>query len=123
MKGYVKGFVALLIGLGCSLPVEDARSQSDVPLLVVRYNQPHIYYDKQLYSAVSKAVAIKPSVVFSLVSFVPSAGDDAVSAAAGAQTSALVGKMQGMGVPAARIHVSNQSVNDSRYHEIYLYVD
>jgi uncharacterized protein YggE len=118
----IRKIIAVMLFIVCgAFFVTPVNAQSDVPLLVLRYNQPRIYYDKQLYSAVSKAVAIKPTVTFSLVSFVP-AGDGAESAA-NAQTNAVVASLQRMGIPRNHINVSNQSVDDSRYHEIYLYVD
>jgi hypothetical protein len=109
--------------MACVLPLASAHAQNDVPLLVLRYNQPRIYYDKQLYTAVSKAVAIKPEVRFSIVSFVPDQGGEAMQQAATAQTNALIASLQKMGIPASRISVSSEKVNDAPYHEIYLYVD
>ena len=123
MSRYRILLVIALFSVCSSLLPHGAQAQSDIPLMVVRYNQAHIYYDKQLYSAVSKAVAIKPEVTFSLVSFVPSSGGEAMDAAATAQTNAFVGRLQNMGIPAAHIHVTKQNVADSQYHEIYLYVD
>lgn len=123
MKTSRKILAALLVSLCSALPIANAQSQSDVPLLVLRYNQPHIYYDKQLFSAVSKAVAIKPTVTFSLVSFVPAVGGEAMEAAANSHATTLVKKLQGMGIPAGHIKVSQQRVDDAKYHEIYLYVD
>jgi hypothetical protein len=107
----------------CVLPLASAHAQSEVPLLVLRYNQPRIYYDKQLYTAVSKAVAIKPEVRFSVVSFVPEQGGEEMEKTATAQTNALIGSLHQMGIPQNRISVSREIVNDAPYHEIYLYVD
>ena len=123
MKTSRRILAALLVCLCATLPVSNAQSQSDTPLMVLRYNQPNIYYDKQLFNAVSKAVAIKPSVTFSLVSFVPTTGGEAMASAANSHSSTLVSKLQAMGIPAAHIKVSQQAVNDAKHHEIYLYVD
>ncbi len=118
-------FMAVAV-MSAAVP-SNAHAQSDIPLLVLRYNQPRIYYDKQLYAAVSKAVAIKPEVVFSIVSFVPANGSEdrqeQMAVIAAQQTNQLVAAMKNMGIPQNRINVSRETVNDARYHEIYMYVD
>jgi hypothetical protein len=102
-------------------------AQSDSPLMVIRFNQQRVYYDRQLYTAATKALEIKPSVRFSVVSFVPQFGSDnekkALMNSAVAQTNKLVSELQQMGLPKDRIAVSREIVGDSRHHEIYLYVD
>jgi hypothetical protein len=109
--------------MACVMPLASANAQNDIPLMVLRYNQPRIYYDKQLYTAISKAVAIKPEVRFSLVSFVPEQGGEAMEQTASGQTAKLVASLKQMGIPQSRITVSSEKVNDAPYHEIYLYVD
>ncbi len=105
----------------------DYSQPSDVPLMVIRYNQKRVYYDRQLYNAATKALEIKPSVQFSIVSFVPQFGDDSnketLMNQAGAQTNKLVSELRQMGLPQDRISVSREIVGDSRHHEIYIYVD
>jgi hypothetical protein len=116
----------VMIGI-VAVPISNAQAQSDIPLLVLRYNQPRIYYDKQLYSAVSKAVAIKPDVSFSIVSFVPVNGSEdrqeRMAMIATQQTNQLMTAMKNMGIPQSRINVSRETVTDAKYHEIYMYVD
>jgi hypothetical protein len=122
-------FFMLMACVGASAPSNAYAqgAQSDIPLLVLRYNQPRIYYDKQLYAAVSKAVAIKPDVRFSLVSFVPANGSDdrqeQMAALASQQTNQVVAALKNMGVPQSRVNVSRETMSDARYHEIYMYVD
>ena len=122
MKASFKALLALAtaIMLGTGLASASLAVPSNTPLMVIRYNQPKVFYQRQLYNAVSRAVAIKPSVVFDVVSFTPAAADKAKSSQ---QTSALVGDMVSVGIPQERIHVSEQPVDDSRTHEIYIYVD
>jgi hypothetical protein len=104
-----------------------ATAQSDVPLMIVRYNQPRIYYDKQLYNVAQKAINIKPEVIFSVVSFVPKAGEygdqDTIDEAAEKQTAIFVAKLKQMGIPLKQINISKEYAPDARHHEIYLYVD
>lgn len=100
---------------------------SDIPLMVVRYNQRRVYYNKQLYNAASKALRIKPETHFSLVSFVPQYGDESeqenLRNASSQQIAEFAGHLKQMGVPQDRISVTREMVGDARYHEIYLYVD
>ncbi len=44
--------------------VEAAESDQSPPLVTIRFNQPRVYFDQQLYSAISKAIAVKPEVTF-----------------------------------------------------------
>jgi hypothetical protein len=101
------------------------QAASDVPLMIVRYNQPRVYYDKQLYHAASKAVRIKPTVVFSVVSFIPTYADmqERIDNAARQQQQKLVADLRTMGIPENQITVTEEHVNDAKHHEIYLYVD
>ncbi|MBY0354839.1 MAG: hypothetical protein K2Q12_03815 [Rickettsiales bacterium] len=103
------------------------QAQAQTPLMVIRYNQPKVFYQRQLYNAVSRAVAIKSTVLFQLVSFVPSTGnnvrDEALLARAEQQTTAFVRDMNAIGVPSERIQVRREIVSDSPQHEIYLYID
>ncbi len=102
-------------------------SNNDIPLVVIRYNQPRIYYDKQLYNAISKAIKIKPSVTLSLVSFIPENGSDErkerVKTLADRQIGKLIVDLRKMGIPRDRVSVSKEYVSDARYHEVYMYVD
>ncbi len=107
--------------------VQGATAQSETPLMVLRYNQPRIYYDKQLYNVVKKAVAIKPEVAFSVVSFVPKATSenvqDSLDNAARQHLNKFVADLRAMGIPQERINITNDYAPDARFHELYLYVD
>ncbi len=127
MKHLLCWFMIIMIGLS-SVPVPAfAQQGSDIPLMVIRYNQTRVYYDRQLYSAASKAINIKPSVLFSVVSFVPQNGSKRrqklMHEQSDAQTGQLVADMKRMGIPADQIKVTREFVGDGRYHEIYIYVD
>jgi uncharacterized protein YggE len=118
--------ILLIVGLIVAIMAgaQQAVAQSEVPLMVVRYNQARIYYDKQLYNVTKKAVSIKPDVNFSIVSFVPKANDqEAFDAAAHNQVAKFVKDLRKMGVPASNINVTTKHVSDARHHELYLYVD
>lgn len=102
-------------------------SASDIPLVVIRFNQDRVLYEHQLYNAIAKAVEIKPSVVFDVVSFVPKTGnrrkDEKIASHADQETSKVVGSLRKMGIPQARMHVTNESAPNLRYHEVHVYVE
>lgn len=96
------------------------------PLVIIRFNQPRVYYDQQLYNAVSKAVAAKPEVMFDIVSYAPETGnaqaDASWQATASHNTRAVVANLQQMGVPMSRISVSGQRMAGIRYDETHVFV-
>ena len=103
-----------LVGAAATLPAAQAQmaAESSGALVVIRFNQARVYFDQQLYGAISKAVAVKPEVEFNVVSFAPQSGnadaDAKWQALASRNTQTVVSSMQQMGVPASRIHVSGQ---------------
>jgi hypothetical protein len=109
------------------LPLATYTPANDVPLMILRYNKPRIYYSRQLYQVISRAVEIKPSVVFEIVSFIPKqpyeSRREKMENEAKQNVNQLIEHMKEMGVPRERITVTRQQVDDGRYHEIYLYVD
>lgn len=101
-------------------------SVQEKPLLIVRYNQRTVYYNKALYMAVSKAVEAKPDVTFRVLSLVPQTHneqrDNAFLQASQAHTRRFMQDMQGMGVPQSRIQMSTQRSSAIDYDEIHLHV-
>lgn len=96
------------------------------PLMVIRFNQQKVYYDRSLYTAVSKAVAAKPTVMFDLVSVVPESGDaarDARSAqAAEDNLGKVVASMNQMGVPQSRLTITRRPVSGAGSSEVQIFV-
>ena len=96
-------------------------------LLTVRFNQPHVYYDDALASAVSQAENAKPGVVYDVLSTVPDLSvlpaeqQQKLSGRAKDNLRNVVVKMQQMGVPADRIRIAEQ-VLKIRSQEIQLFV-
>jgi hypothetical protein len=102
-------------------------AMSDVPLVIIRFNQRTVMYERQLYNAIAKAVAIKPDVVLDIISFVPLTGntqaDERLKDNALAQSSKVVNSLRNMGIPQERMHVSREGSPEIRFHEIHVYVD
>lgn len=96
------------------------------PLVIIRFNQARVYYDQQLYKAISQAVAIKPDVMIDVVSFAPQTNDTSIDrqwqAAASTHTQQVVTTLQNIGVPMSRISVSGQRMAGIRSDETHIFV-
>jgi hypothetical protein len=127
MKQWLQYISAVVLGLVLLAPVVSvAQAPSAQPLVTIRFNQPRVYFDQQLYSAIAKAVAIKPDVTFDVVSFAPSTGnaqtDAQWQAVAGHNTRAVIAVMNNIGVPMDRITVTGQSQSGLRFDETRVFV-
>ena len=102
------------------------RMEQVPPLVVVRFNQPRVYFDKQLYSAISQAVAAKPDVMFDVVSYAPSTGNMRVDEnwirTASRNTQAVVRTMQTIGVPMERMSITGHAEAGLKFDETRIYV-
>lgn len=121
------GFLALsLVGAPLLAPhIAQAQviGEPSDALVVIRFNQPRVYFEQQLYGAIAKAVAVKPDVEFNLISYAPQAGDsEEWREIASKNTQTVVKSMQNMGVPLSRIHVSGQIKSGIKYDETHVYV-
>ena len=118
--------VFCLIALLGLLP-SPAMAQSNVPLVVIRFNQDRVMFERQLYNAIAKAVEIKPTVVMDVVSFLPETGNDRLNeklhAKASGETARVVNSLVSMGIPKERMHVSQEAGAGLQYHEVHVYVE
>ncbi len=98
----------------------------DIPLVVIRFNQPRVYFEKQLYIAASEAVKIKQNVIFDVVSFIPRRKtaelNQKISANSSQQAHKVIGSLRKMGISPNNIRVSKEPNRTSRYHELHIYV-
>ena len=96
------------------------------PLVVIRFNQRQVYYENQLFTALDRAVAVKPSVLFEVVSYVPTGRDERASADLAARAQAnlnrVLGSLGEMGVPASRIQVTTERDGALKHQEVHIYV-
>lgn len=132
-------FLLIVAGLAASAPApavaqpivqaeeRNYANASDVPLVVIRFNQRRVFFEKPLYNAVSKAIAIKPGTIFEVVSFVPQAsssgGQERVDANAASQQAQVVNTLRQIGIPRQQIRTSRDIAPDAQFHEIYVYVE
>ena len=118
--------LALVILAGTPVFVRHAEAQAaSQPLVVVRFNQARVYYDQQLYSAISQAVSVKPDVIFDVVSNAPVTGDsrqdDQWITTASRNTQAVVAVMKSFGVPMERMRITGKATPGIRYDETQIY--
>ncbi len=119
--------LSLLLAASVAMPIHAQAQSLDSPaLVIIRFNQPRVYFDQQLYSAISKAVAIKPEVMFDVVSYAPATGDGETDrkwqAIAGHNTQSVIAAMKDIGVPMSRINVTGMSQSGIRYDETQVFV-
>ena len=101
-------------------------SAAEIPLVVIRFNQQNVRYSKQLYTAISRAVEIKPSVSFELVSYIPATGNQGLNIKhqkrASSEVAGIMKTLTSMGIPSSRIKHSKQPDGEIKFHESHLYV-
>jgi len=97
------------------------------PLLIVRFNQEHVYFNRALKQAVTNAEAAKPGIHYNVVSYVPSGakkGQMKVSAEQAKTNLGMVTKgLQELGVDSARVDVSSQPSSAVTSQEVRIFVE
>ena len=96
------------------------------PFVVIRFDNPGVEYEQQLYEAVSAALTRAPDVAFDLVAVAPAFGtSDEItsnSEAARASSEKVMRSLLNMGLPADRVSVSQVSDANVQSNEVRLYV-
>jgi hypothetical protein len=104
----------------------EAMDKVQKPLLTIRFDRPGVAYEDALYTAVSKALAKKPSVQFALVAVAPDGATPEQVAAATEGSKEVAGKVMGtltqMGLPTDRVTLSATTSPDVKDSEVRLYV-
>jgi len=115
-----------------AMPVQApiAASSADLgsPLLVIRFNQNHVYYDDALNKIVAAAEKAKTGVTYSVVSKLPdiaslsAAQQDQIKTRSTENLKDVVMLMQQQGVPSNRVRIANKQA-PVRSQEIAVYVN
>jgi len=87
-------------------------------LLIIRFNQKHVYFDKALATAVQSVEKAKPGSVYNVVSYTPPSIQDAQ-----ANLQAVTQQMQALGIPGSRIESSSQPSDEVKSQEIRIFVE
>ncbi len=132
-----RAFVLALIAFPAAAlawPWQDAPSQETPqiqymnrkPLMVIRFNQRNLHFERQLYSTLEQAVRIKPDVRFDVVALAPesaSGGDlDGVGGTVSQDGERVVNSLVQMGVPKSRMRYAHYSDPNLRYGEVRIFV-
>jgi hypothetical protein len=111
------GYVAAPAGSGLA---------SGRPFVVIRFDNPGVEYEQQLYEAVSAALTRAPDVAFDLVAVAPAMGTSeeitSNSEAARASSEKVMRSLLNMGLPADRVSVSQVTDPNVQSNEVRLYV-
>ncbi len=102
-----------------------AEPAARAPFMIIRFNQPRVYFDQQLYNAVARAVSLKPEVMFDLVANAPRTGNSDLDAkwqvVSKNNVNAVIVRLNAIGVPTSRLSVTTQAMDGLRYDEVQLF--
>ncbi len=88
---------------------------NDAPLMVIRFNQPHVAYEQPLYKTLSRALEVKPTAVFDIVSVSAKARDPQAQKVnneiATQNVHKVLNTLKEIGMPQSRINLSSASDN------------
>jgi hypothetical protein len=121
--------VALLFIPSAALPALAADSEPafahETPLMIIRFNQAHVNYPMPLYNTISKALKVKPSAVFDVVSIAPRAREERNqiynNQAAAKNTHKVLATLHEIGLPASRISLTD-AIDDVNASEVRIFV-
>lgn len=110
-------FLLLISSAGIAFAAMDHMS---TPLMVIRFNQPRVYYEQPLYSALSRAAEAKADVRFAIINYFPPNPQGQKLAEANFQR--VLGTIRQIGVPNQRIDIRSEVAPDLNYSEVHIYV-
>lgn len=110
-------FLALM---SIALPALAAMDHMSTPLMVIRFNQPRVYYDQPLYGALTRAIEAKPSVHFHIINYYPV--QPRAQQIAAQKFSRVMTSIKQMGMPDSRMSIRQEPAPDLNYSEVHIYV-
>jgi hypothetical protein len=103
--------LALAGVMGAQASASEGDFTGETPLIVIRFNQRHVSFERPLYNVMSRALQAKPGVMFDLAAVAPSASEssrqEALEKAANQDASSVVAAMERMGLPPERISLTH----------------
>ncbi len=88
-----------------------------VPLILIRFNQRHVYFERSLNQVVQKARAVKPDVVFDILT-VPKVGSDGQR-----NTNKVIQALVNAGIAKPNIRVASTPPSRNGYDEVHVFVE
>ncbi len=108
---------SLAIAATAAAPTYETEYTNETPLIVIRFNQPHVMYERPLYNVISQALEAKPSATFDIVSISVQTRDSRNqqynNQLATANTHKVLATLQEMGLPQSRINLTSAADNVS----------
>lgn len=105
---------------------EALAAHADKPVMVIRFNQPRVNYEMQLYSILQKALDIKPEAKFEVVSLIPSIGSEAIDyenkVVASENGKQFLKTVDDIGLPRERIDLNYQGSTEVSSNELRVFI-
>jgi hypothetical protein len=127
--------VQLVVGAIVALPAATAllapaaahaQAHHVKPLMIIRFNQPTVRFERPLAAAVARAQAAKPDVHFTLVQFAPIYGDGTTQQQLADRSDQLLQQVRSQiiasGVSSSAIEVARQQSNAITHTEVHILV-
>lgn len=96
------------------------------PLIVIRFSQNYVYYERALRNAIRSAEATAPDIFYEVVSYVPAAKGRAqairMQEKSRKNLTQVVRSMQALKVPMSRMSWRSQMVDGGEAQEVHVYV-
>ncbi len=115
----LRRFVLVLALMVAAFPAI-AADHVTTPLMVIRFNQPRVYYEQPLYNAFNRAIQTKADVQFNVINYYPP--QPALKRTADINFQRVLATIQRMGVPKNRLTLRNEAAPDLSYSEVHIYV-
>ena len=119
IRAFIFSILIATFGLGQA-------SAEESPLMVVRFNQDYVSYDRQLEKAVNMAVNTKDSVFFDVVSIIPETNDNKqnklLKKTAEYRADQMVENIQGAGIAPEKIRLTYQNSKLAKNNEVHIFV-
>ncbi len=116
----------ILITLFISAVALQPATATETPLMVIRFNQEIVEYEKSLEKAANAAIAIKPATFFDIVSIVPETGDRKSDKKfknnSNYFSDQIAEKIKSLGVTEDKIRISSQSSKLIKANEVQIFV-
>jgi hypothetical protein len=93
--------------------------------MVIRFNQPHVVYERALYSTISQAISTKPSAMFDVVSVAPKARNKSdqprLTQVADMNGGRVMNTLHEIGLPQSRINYT-KAMDNVDFSEVRVFV-
>ncbi len=119
--------LALFIILGSLVPATvptsaeaQVNDHNAVPLVVVRFNQPRVYFKRPMANAIQRALQISPDIGFKVIHYMPG-GSRQTQEKAERDLQSVLKHLYGLGVRQGNVQVHTQNTPGLGHSEVHLY--